>query len=181
MALDINTKTRVFLDRDAVAKAIGKENAKILGRMGAFVRRTQRQSMRRRKAASPAGQPPSAHSGKNFPRGPLLKKFIFSEFDLTTNTVVIGPTKLGRSEAPSKQEYGGTIRIKVLPPKKTGRKASPHQAATFKRKLKDGSIVRPVQQSRVVTLDLPARPSARPALAKELPKFPSLYANTIKP
>jgi hypothetical protein len=181
MALDINTKTRVFLDREAVAKAVGKENAKTLGRMGAFVRRTQRQSMRRRMKPSAPGTPPSAHSGPKFPRGPLLKKFIFSEFDLTTNSVVIGPTKLGRSDAPSKQEHGGSIRIKVLPPKKTGRKATPLQSATFKRKLKDGSIVRPAQQSRVVAANLPARPSARPALAKELPKFPSLYANTVKP
>jgi len=181
MALDINTKTRVFLDRKAVADAVGKAAAAAMYKAGYILRRSARQSMRRRKAASAPGTPPSAHSGKGYPRGPLLKKFLFSEFDLTTKSMVVGPTRLGNSDAPLLQEKGGTIRIKVIPPRKTGRKASPAQATAFKRKIKDGSIVRMKAAVQEKSITLPARPYMRPALTREMPKFPSLYANTVKP
>lgn len=181
MALDINTKTRVFLDRKAVADAVGKANAGILLRAGMLVRRSARQSMRRRKKASTPGTPPSAHSGPDYPKGPLLKELMRAEFDLSTKSLVVGPKGKQGLAAPSLQEFGGVIRSRVLPPKKNGRATSPAQKAAFKRKIKDGSIQRTKTALVTKTISLPARPYMRPALAKEAPKFPSLYANTVTP
>jgi hypothetical protein len=182
MALDINTKTRVFLDRKAVADAVGKANAVALGKAGMLLRRTARQSMRRRKKAAPPGQPPSAHSGKDFPRGPLLKKFLFAEFDLVTKSIVVGPTALpgSKSDVHRLLETGSVKRIQLRPPKKVGRQASPLQSAAFKRKIKDGSLKR-VRPTITATVQIPARPYMRPALAKDAPQFPSLFANTVTP
>jgi hypothetical protein len=75
----------------------------VLSRFGAFVRRSAKSSIRKRKKAAPPGQPPSSHTG-------LLKKFIFFGYDADRRSVVIGPTRLnqkGRGEAPPLLEYGG--------------------------------------------------------------------------
>lgn len=181
MALDINTKTRVFMDRKEFEQAVGKGAAVAMRRAGMLVRRTSRQSMRRRKKPSAPGQPPSAHSGKGYPRGPLLKNFLFSEFDLTTKSVVIGPTLLAgaKSGVPELLEKGLVTRIHILPPKKVGRQATPMQAAAFKRKIKDGSLKR-IRKTVEKSIKIPARPYMLPALVKDAPTFPSLYQNTVK-
>lgn len=181
MALDINTKTRVFMDTKAFKKAVGNGKAEGMRRAGMLVRRTARQSMRYRKKASEPDNPPSAHRGKNFPRGPLLKKFLFSEFDLTTKSVVIGPTLLpgSNSDVPELLEKGLVTRIHLLPPKKVGRQATPLQAAAFKRKIKDGSLKR-IRKTVEKTIKIAARPYMAPALAKDAPTFPSLFRSTIK-
>lgn len=179
--MEVTTKTRVFLDRKAVSDALGKVNAGILLRAGMLVRRSARQSMRRRKKPSAPGTPPSAHSGPNYPRGPLLKTLMEASFDTATKSLVVGPKGKQGLAAPSLQEFGGVIRTRVLAPKKNGRMLSPAQKAAFQRKVKDGSIVRTKADRREVSVKLPARPYMAPALARDLPKFPSLYANTVKP
>jgi len=173
-------KNKMFFDRDAVKKALGAKNAAILGRFGSFAMRAARQSMRRRKKPSPPGTPPSAHGGKDYPKGPLLKTLLRYHFDPTTNSVVVGPLGASGKLAPSLQEFGGSkvIKTRRVPPK-SARKASPAQAEAFKRKIKDGSIVRTKEPLVQQTIHLPARPYMKPALLKELPKFPTLYAGQI--
>jgi hypothetical protein len=81
---------------------------KVLSKFGAFVRRTAKSSIRKRKKPAPPGQPPSSHTG-------LLKKFIFFGFDPSKRSVVIGPVRLsenGRGEAPSLLEHGGSAVLK---------------------------------------------------------------------
>jgi hypothetical protein len=91
-----------FFDRAAVESAVDRATLRNLARFGAFVRTRSRSSIRKRKAISAPGQPPSSHVG-------TLKKFIFFSFEPTSRSVVIGPTRTsGRGEAPSVLEHGGT-------------------------------------------------------------------------
>ena len=94
---------QLFFDRPAVTSRVDPATRKVLSEFGAFVRRTAKGSIRRRRKAAPPGSPPSSHTG-------LLKKFIFFGYDPDQRSVVIGPTRLdrrGQGEAPSLLEYGG--------------------------------------------------------------------------
>jgi hypothetical protein len=94
---------RMFFDRQAVISKVDAATRRVLSRFGAFVRRSAKSSIRKRKKPAPPGQPPSSHTG-------LLKKFIFFGYDAARQSVVIGPTRLnqkGRGEAPPLLEYGG--------------------------------------------------------------------------
>ncbi|MBI1375806.1 MAG: hypothetical protein GC159_24110 [Phycisphaera sp.] len=96
--------TKLFFDRQAVAGKVDRTKRKVLSRFGAFVRRTARRSIRKRKKSSPPGSPPSSHTG-------LLKRFIFFGYDPGKESVVIGPVQLtqkGRGEVPHLLEHGGT-------------------------------------------------------------------------
>ena len=95
--------TRLFFDKKAVRDKVDAGTRRVLSKFGAFVRRSAKSSIRKRKKAAPPGQPPSSHTG-------LLKKFIFFGYDAARQSVVIGPTRLnqkGRGEAPPLLEYGG--------------------------------------------------------------------------
>lgn len=95
---------QLFFDTKAVRDKVDSTTRRVLSRFGAFVRRTARSSIRKRKRISEPGSPPSSHTG-------LLKKFIFFGYDVSQRSVVIGPERLsqkGRGEAPHLLEYGGT-------------------------------------------------------------------------
>jgi len=99
---------RMFFDRQAVISKVDAATRRVLSKFGAFVRRSAKSSIRKRKKAAPPGQPPSSHTG-------LLKKFIFFGYDAARPSVVIGPTRLnqkGRGEAPPLLEYGGKTTLK---------------------------------------------------------------------
>lgn len=94
---------KLFFDRQAVISKVDAATRRVLSKFGAFVRRSAKSSIRKRKKPAPPGQPPSSHTG-------LLKKFIFFGYDAARQSVVIGPTRLnqkGRGEAPPLLEYGG--------------------------------------------------------------------------
>ena len=96
--------TKLFFDTRKVRKAVDAGTRRVLSKFGAFVRRTARSSIRKRKKASPPGSPPSSHTG-------LLKRFIWFGYEPARRSVVIGPARLsakGRGEAPHLLEYGGT-------------------------------------------------------------------------
>jgi len=97
----------LFFDSPKVIRAVDKSTRRVLSRFGAYVRRTAKQSIRKRKKASAPGTPPSSHTG-------LLKRFIFFGYDRQKDSVVIGPTRLtenNRGEAPSILEYGGRTTV----------------------------------------------------------------------
>ncbi len=97
---------RMFFDRKAVTGAADRATRRVFSKFGAFVRRTARSSIRKRKRASSPGEPPSSRTG-------LLKRFIFFGYDRTKRSVVIGPQKLNQSigDAPEALEYGGTSTV----------------------------------------------------------------------
>jgi hypothetical protein len=193
MALDINTKTRVFLDRKAFTDAVGKATAQAMHQAGYVVRNYARNSMKMRKGPSAPGSPPHAHSKKrgkagekSTGRGPLLKKMLYSEYDLTAKTMVIGPTKLPGSKfrVPQLQEFGGhTVRkTKIIIPS-TRKPSTPAQREAYNLAIRAGKRQAPVKakvQYKKEHVVLPARPYMRPTLTATMPKFPSLFANTVK-
>ena len=61
---------QLFLDRPAVVRYFDRKTLRVFKRFGAFVRLVAQRSMRRRKTASPPGQPPSVRKGQ-------LRKLIF--------------------------------------------------------------------------------------------------------
>jgi len=145
----------MFFDRAEVIRRIDKGTRRVLSRFGAFVRRTARQSIRKRKRASKPGQPPSSHTG-------LLKQFIFFGYDARQRSVVIGPEKLKgpvSEKAPSALEYGG-------------------ESLTWDKKFGPiGGHVRSTKTHRKIKVA--ARPFMRPAFAKEKPGLPGLWRDSI--
>jgi len=96
----------LFFDSAKVLAATSRAERRVLSRFGAFVRRGARSSIRRRKATSEPGQPPSSHTG-------LLKRFIFFAYEPNRHAVVIGPVRLNQKlgDAPAALEHGGRSRV----------------------------------------------------------------------
>lgn len=93
----------LFFDRPAVTNAVDRTQRKVLSKFGAFVRQAARTSIRKRRAVSEPGRPPSSHTG-------LLKRNIYFAFSPQTRSVVIGPIPLNKgTDAPRVLEYGGTV------------------------------------------------------------------------
>ncbi|GAF68121.1 unnamed protein product [marine sediment metagenome] len=113
--------TKMFFDTKKVISATDRATRRVFSKFGAFVRRGARSSIRKRKAVSAPGKPPSSHVG-------LLKKLIYFGYDTDKQTVVIGPTPLGgKAEVPALLEYGGR---KVVMGRR-GRKQRKRQVATY--------------------------------------------------
>lgn len=121
---------QLFFDRKAVMSKVDAASRKVLSKFGAFVRRSAKSSIRKRKKPAPPGSPPSSHTG-------LLKKFIFFGYDLDAQSVVIGPTRLnqkGRGDAPPLLEYGGKTTLKRRGKRKrTTYKARPYMGPAFEK------------------------------------------------
>lgn len=102
MAFDVKSIQKTFFDRKAVTDAIDRATKAALSKFGAFVRQRAKTSIRKRKAISAPGSPPSSHEGS-------LKRLIYFGYDAVRQSVVIGPVpKTGGAEAPALLEYGGT-------------------------------------------------------------------------
>jgi len=90
-----------------VLSATDRATRRVFSKFGAYVRRAAKSSIRKRKAISAPGKPPSSHTG-------LLKRFILFGYDPAKRSVVIGPLRLtrrGRGDAPQALEEGGTSRM----------------------------------------------------------------------
>jgi len=137
----------MFFDRKKVIRAADRANRRNLSKAGAFVRTTAKHSIRKRRAASAPGSPPSSHTG-------LLRRFIFFGYERSRQTVVVGPMRLNQKAgtAPAALEHGGTSLV---------------VEGTRRRRRKRRVRIR-------------ARPYMGPALAKEAPKFPKLWKNSIR-
>ena len=143
LGVNLDKAKSMFFDRKAVLGAVDRATRAVLSKFGAFVRTTARHSIRKRKAVSQPGQPPSSHVG-------LLKRLLFFGYDTTRRSVVIGPTPLrGEAQAPPLLEYGGRARRKD-------------------------------RRGKTVAAKYRPRPFMGPALEKERPKLPGLWANSVK-
>ncbi len=97
---------QMFFDTKAVTSRVDKAARKALSKFGAFVRTAAKHSIRKRKAVSEPGSPPSSHAGH-------LRRLIYFGYDARRKNVVIGPTPFrGTAEAPPLLEYGGRARRK---------------------------------------------------------------------
>lgn len=109
--LDMKIK-QLFFDTAKVKRAVDSARRRVLSKAGAFIRRRAKSSIRKRKATSAPGQPPSSHTG-------ILKRFIYFGYEPSTDSVVIGPVRLQKlGDAPSALEHGG----KTVVRRRKGRK-----------------------------------------------------------
>jgi len=151
MAKSIIQFKKMFFDSKEVVSATDKAARSVLSKIGAFIRREAKSSIRpggKKHKTSLPGEPPRSQTG-------LLKRFIFFGYDTSTQSVVVGPAKLGGvkgKDAPHTLEYGGKAAIS-------------HQLSAFSSK-------------KYVTIA--PRPYMNPALNKNLPKLPAMWANSIK-
>lgn len=160
--------TESFFDRPQVAAKIDRATRESLRKAGSFTRTTARRSIkpagkrarRARRAArgqrqpdptiSRPGQPPRLHTRS----GQNLRLILFG-FDPTRSSVIVGPVLF-------KTEHGTRITS-----------ALEHGGPSFTR-------VGSRRNRRTVRTTVRARPFMGPALKKETPRFPSLWANTVK-
>lgn len=151
----IDVKYRLaFFDTKAVTSVTDKEKRKRLSKGGAFIRRTAKGSIRKRKGPSRPGTPPSSHTD-------LLRKLIFFAYDKQRDSVVVGPEKAAAKgiDAPRITEEGG------------------RSTATSTRVIhKKGKriVIKKGQK-----LSYPARPFMQPALDKEAKKAPELFKGIL--
>lgn len=140
--IGLNTK-QFFFDKKAVRSRVDRTTRRVLSRFGAYVRRTARSSIRRRKKTSSPGSPPSSHTG-------LLRRFIWFGYEPSKRSVVIGPARLtqnGRGQAPELLEHGGTTSLQ--------------------------------RRGKRVRANIRKRPFMGPAFAKEQPKLPAMWRDSI--
>lgn len=96
--------TKFYFDKKAVIDAVGKAEAGVMGRKGALVRTIMKRSMKKKKGHAPEGQPPYRHRGD-------LAKIEFA-FDPKRHSIVVGPLKLGNSNAPETLDKGGMVKVR---------------------------------------------------------------------
>lgn len=151
IGLKINAAKAQFFDRPKVQRAVDRSTRRLFVRMGGLTRKIARQSIRKRKKPSPAGQPPHSHLG-------LLRKFIYFVFESKPRpTMVAGPALLnGRPDpqpvnatVPEALEHGAKLRVR-------GR---------FQRSAK--------------IVDLEPRPYMAPAFNKAKDKLPGLWRDSV--
>ena len=153
MLVSFREAKAAFFDRQSVLSAADKAKIQALSKFGAFVRSDAQRSIRKRKKASSPGTPPTNRTG-------ILKKFIFFSYDLTQESVVIGPVRLNGRESPDTLqalEYGGRFT------RYRGRRAS-------------GGGKR---QRVPYAASYPARPFMQPALAKNHTKLTGMWRAAI--
>lgn len=171
-----------FFDSPKVLAAVEKAERGVLSRQGAFIRRRAKSSIRKRKAASQPGNPPSSHTG-------LLRDYIFFAFDPVTRSVVIGPTKTNQvsftqdkaghwrsttGTGAAALEYGGSItRLEVL------RKWAGGEEEWVRADLRSARRIQYLKK-RMRTIHMAARPYMRPAESAERSKFAPMFRNTVR-
>lgn len=178
---------------------VSKGAMRALSKLGAFVQRRTKSSIRYAANPSKPGKPPRAirHSGfsrekTNRTTGAVtkqstspLRELIFFAYDSARKTVVIGPaiflrSKSGPGRVPRVLGEGGTVTTRKPVPRTRGRKATPQQSATFRRLVKEGRITPRPREYVKRTVTIAARPYLVPAFQAELPKLPQFLREAIK-
>lgn len=157
-----------FFDRAGVLAALDRAEKRGLSRFGAFVRRTARSSIRKRKATSKPGSPPTD-------RGGPLKRLLFFGYDPAARSVVIGPAIFPRAKArgaPRLLEEGGQVKgggREIVITRDPGRDKAGKFVSKGRARIKlDGS------------LDYKPRPYMMPAYRAELPRAAQCFKDMVK-
>ena len=155
----------LFFDHPKVKRAVDRARRNALTKGGAFIRRTAKESIRKRKGPAPPDSPPHSHQGQ-------LRKLIFFGYDARADSVVIGPLPFRQGTAPNLLEFGGATTTRKA---RAFRDNRPGQAA--KGKGSRGKLVRLPAGTR---LNVDARPFMGPALEKERSNLPKVWANSVR-
>jgi len=98
-----------FFTPKLITSAVDRRKRRAQSKIGAYMRRSARQRLRKRKRSARPGESPSMHVG-------LMKEFLLFSYDSSSESVVIGPVLLGESSfglnVPSLMEHGGAVRKK---------------------------------------------------------------------
>ncbi len=163
MALNMLKVTELFLDRVKVLEAADKGKVKALSKIGAFVWRRAKSSIKIKKGTAPAGSPPYGHTTttrkktnkktgvtKVQPASPL-REFIFFSYDPSTKSVVVGPIPLG--------DRAGPMALKAL-------EMGGPSIGQFRGKKR--------------TISIAAHPFMGPAMEAEVAKMPEAFRDMIR-
>jgi hypothetical protein len=121
--MDATGMKNFFFDRAAVTDRLPPAERQALAKVGAFVRRRAKSSLKYGKRSSPPGRPPTVHKTSGFnrkkaakgvttrqPASPL-RELLYFAYDRDRRSVVIGPAlfrgKAGGGVVPAVLEYGG--------------------------------------------------------------------------
>ena len=148
LKMGIRMTQQSFFSTAKIQRALDRATRRALSKFGAYVRRSARSSIRKRKRSALPGKPPSSHSG-------LLRRFIYFAYDMSHESVVIGPVLLH-----------GSLRGGI----------SPKAGTTVPELLEYGGLA----ESRGRPVHYSAHPYMGPAFEKEIPKFPSLWRDSVK-
>lgn len=162
--IDMRIK-KLFFDRPKVQRAVDKAKRRALSRAGAFIRTTAKHSIRKRKGSAPPGSPPHSHVG-------LLRRLIFFGYDERTDSVVVGPVGFKRSDAPHVLEFGGKVALKTPRMMRVGQPGRDRRGRFTRGKLR--------RVDAGTKLAYAPRPFMGPALEKERPKLPKVWANSVR-
>ena len=205
MADGVARMRKVFFDRRAVIDRIGRANAAVLSKAGAFIRRSAKGKIRYAKSVSKPGNPPHAHESKRGSKDSPLRELIFFAYDDRTNSVVIGPTpfrdtaivprvlELGGSAPGHRNPLlrirnvgdGGEIRIDG-PAGRTTKKNRFGAMVTYTKLRTQAQADRANQLQELLygplvigPVSIAARPYMGPALQENLPILPRLWATAV--
>lgn len=104
MVITVDVKN-MFFDAPKIMAAVDAAKRRNLSRQLSHIRRTARQTLRKRAKPSGSGQAPSVHTADKFA---TLKNIPFF-YDTSTDSGVVGPLKIGhRKSVPNILEFGGT-------------------------------------------------------------------------
>ena len=122
---------RMFFDRKKIRNKVDARSRQVLSKFGAYVRRTAKRSIRKRKRTSAPFSPPSSHAG-------TLKRHIYFGYDMQRRSVVIGPVRVFNTRVVSSRtlpglEYGG--KIDLYGGRTTRIKPRPFMEPAFQREL----------------------------------------------
>lgn len=99
---------RVEFEEDRLLGAMKQANRKALGRVGAYVRKTAVNSVRRSDKASEAGTPPNTRRG-------LLRRSVLFGVEADALRVVVGPARSLIGISMTAHEFGGRYRGREYP------------------------------------------------------------------
>lgn len=170
--LELREFKKGFFDRKGIADKATAAGRKALSQFGAFVRRRAKSSIRKSKKSAPPGQPPKSHEGS-------LRRLIFFAYDSGRQSVVIGPVKFRRGEAPPLLEHGGTV-VRRRRVRTKGKPATGRRKETFLRLARDGRLESKPAVYQSVRAVYRGNPFMEPAAEAELPKFRERLRNAIR-
>jgi hypothetical protein len=192
----------LFFDRMAVTGAVDRATRGVLSKFGAYVRRTAKGSIRKAKGPSMPGRPPHSHKG-------FLREFIFFHYNPGSRSVVIGPALFARStDAQRVLEHGGMAKVRNVRRRKRllggsgeirvndGRSAKSTKQVACRNGTAEVTYAKlftaaQVDRANLLNAELygpefipgvriEPRPYMGPAFAKEAPKLPQMWRDSIK-
>ena len=193
----------LFFDRTAVTGAVDRATRSVLSRFGAYVRRTAKGSIRKAKGPSKPGSPPHSHKGLSAgvhllplqPRDPLGGHRAGTVCAFHGRPVQSGTRRHGADPQPPAAQAGARAGVarsastRARPAKTTKQVEGRHGTAevTYAKLFTAAQVERANQLNEqlygpefIPGVRIEPRPYMGPAFAKETPKLPQMWQDSIK-